>query len=155
MKISELLATHQALLEQTRLANLAQAYATLRRLAERVRRTGLNGLVNLRQPNAAEERFWASLTALEGSQSVIEEHFRDEELMEFADAVAFARGITNLDITFRLEAMTALFVVPLEFALDQAGVVLDLEEGEAETGPGEIGDLGSFDRHRGETPNQR
>ena len=155
MKISELLATHRALLEQTRLANLAQAYATLCRFAARVRRTGLCGLVNLRQPNAAEERFWASLTALEGSQSVIEEHFRDEELMELADAVAFARGITNLDLTFRLEAMTALFVVPLEFALDQTGVVLDLEEGEAETSPGEIGDLESIDRPHGETPNQR
>jgi len=155
MKISELLATHRALLEQTRLANLAQAYATLRRLAERVRRTGLCGLVNLRQPNAAEERFWASLTALEGSQSVLEEHFRDEELMELADAVAFARGLTNLDLTFRLEAMTALFVVPLEFALDQAGVSLDLEPEEPRDSAGDTPWWSARARHPGDTPNQR
>jgi len=98
MKISKLLATHHAILEQARLANLAQAYLTLRRLAERVRRARLHGFVQLRQPDIAEERFWASLTALEGSQSVLEEHFSDEELMEFADAVAFVRG-TNATLS--------------------------------------------------------
>ena len=148
MKISQLLATHHALLQHARLANLAQAYVALRRLAARVQRARLRGLVNLRQPDAAEGRFWASLTALEGNQSVLEEHFRDEELMEFADAVAFARGITGLDILFRLEAMTAEFVEPLEAALTQAGVVLDLGTEEPEGGADDCVWPPTCDRHR-------
>ena len=158
MKISKLLATHHAILEQARLANLAQAFLTLRRLAERVRRARLRGLVQLRQPDAAEERFWASLTALEGSQAVIEEHFTDEELMEFADAVAYVRDTTALDVTFRLEHMGALFVDPLEAELRRSGVEFDLEtetaarptQSQANLLPAPLAA-----RHRGETPRQR
>ena len=141
MKISELLARHHAILQQARLANLAQAYLTLRRLAARVQRARLRGLVNLRQPNVEEERFWASLNALEGSQSVLEEHFCDEELMEFADAVAFVRGVSDLDITFRLEAMTAELVTPLEAALARAGVSLDLSAEACSDGAGAEAEL--------------
>jgi hypothetical protein len=154
MKISKLIATHHAIIQQARLANLAQAYLTLRRCAERVRRAQLCGLVNLRQPDAGEGRMWASLTALEGRQSVLEEHFCDEELMEFADAVAFARSIDVLDIEFRLEALMTEFVVPLEAQLKQAGVDFDLE---AES-PGSHGDgfLSHDSNHRrGGAPNQR
>ena len=154
MKISKLIATHHAIIQQARLANLAQVYVTLRRCAERVQRARLCGLINLRQPDADEGRLWASLTALEGSQSVLEEHFCDEELMEFADAVAYVRGTRKLDITFRLEALTKEFVTPLEAQLKQAGVDFDLE---AESSGG-LG--GSFLLHapyyrRGGTPNQR
>ena len=156
MKISKLLATHHVILEQARLANLAEACLTLRRVAERVTRARLCGLVNLRQPDAAAERLWASLTALEGNQSVLEEHFRDEELMEFADAVAFARGISGLDVTFRLERMSALFVVPLEAELRRAGVEFDLED----TAPsaridGRVLPQPSPNCRPGETPPQR
>jgi len=127
MKISKLIATHHAIIKQARLANLAQAYLTLRRCAERVQRAQLCGLVNLRQPDAAKGRLWASLTALEGNQSVLDEHFCDEELMEFADAVAFVRGIADLNLSFRIETLTTEFVIPLETQLDLAGVELDLE----------------------------
>jgi len=127
MKISKLIATHDFIIEQARLANLAQAYVTLRRCKERVQRARLFGLVNLRQPNTDEGRAWASLTALEGNQSVIEEHFGEEDLMEFADAVAYIRGISGLNVTFKLETISAEFLVPLEADLKQAGVVLDLE----------------------------
>jgi len=155
MKISKLLATHHAILEQARLANLAQAYLTLRRLAERVRRARLHGLVQLRQPDIDEERFWASLTALEGSQSVLEEHFSDEELMEFADAVAFVRGTNALDVTFRIEQVDVLFVEPVEAELRRCGVEFDLETAAAD--PNRSAGIPSSlaDRHRGETPRQR
>ena len=148
MKISKLIAIHHAILQQARLANLAQAYVTLRRLAERVRRAHLRGLVNLRQPDATEGRYWASLTALEGSQSVLEEHFRDEELMEFADAVAFVRGIAGLNILFRIETMTAEFVIPLESTLEQAGVTLDLEAEGPGGGTGDSVWPPAYERHR-------
>lgn len=127
MKISKLIATHQAILKQARLANLAEAYVTLLRCAGRVHRARLCGLVNLRQPDADEGRLWATLTALEGRQSVVDEHFCDEELMEFADAVAFVRGTNKLDVTFKIEALNEAFVVPLEAQLKAAGVELDLE----------------------------
>lgn len=156
MKISKLLATHHAILEQARLANLAEAYLTLRRVAERVRRARLCGLVNLRQPDAEEGRCWASLTALEGSQAVLEEHFRDEEIMEFADAVAFARGRSGLDVTFRLELVEVLFVGPLAEELMRAGIEFDLESAAAAVLPvgKEVAPPGA--KHRpGETPPQR
>ena len=156
MKISKLLATHHAILEQARLANLAQAYLTLRRLAERVRRARLHGLVQLRQPDIDEERFWASLTALEGSQSVLEEHFSDEELMEFADAAAFVRGTNALDVTFWLEHVAVLFVEPVAAELRRCGVESDLETATA-ADPNRPAGIPSplADRHRGETPRQR
>ena len=154
MKISKLIATHHAIIQQARLANLAQAYITLRRCAERVQRARLGGLVNLRQPDADEGRLWATLTALEGNQSVLEEHFCDEELMEFADAVAFARGTSGLDITFHLEALAAEFVGPLKEQLKQAGVDFDLE---AESSGGLSDSFHSHtpDHRRGGAPNQR
>lgn len=156
MKISKLLATHHAILEQARLANLAEAYLTLRRVAGRVLRARLCGLVNLRQSDAAEGRFWASLTALEGNQSVLEEHFRDQELMEFADAVAFSRGTSGLDVTFRLELIAALFIEPLEAELQRAGVEFDLEDVTPATRAGRRALPSSSSNCRpGETPPQR
>jgi hypothetical protein len=127
MKISKLIATHHAIIKQARLANLAQAYITLRLCAERVRRARLSGLVNLRQPNAGEGRFWATLAALEGNQSVLDEHFCDEDLTEFADAVAFVRGISDLNLSFRIETLMTEFVIPLGTQLDLDGVEFDLE----------------------------
>jgi hypothetical protein len=126
MKISKLIATHHAIIKQARLANLAQAYVTLRRCAEQVRRAQLCGLVNLRQPDADKGRLWATLIALEGNQSVLDEHFCDEELMEFADAIAFVRGIADLNVNFRIETLMTEFVIPLETQLYLAGVELDL-----------------------------
>jgi hypothetical protein len=128
MKISKLIATHHAIIKQARLANLAQAYITLRRCAERAERARLSGRINLRQPNAGEGRLWATLTALEGNQSVLDEHFCDEDLMEFADAVAFACGIAELNLSFRIETLMTEFVIPLETQLDLEGVELDLEK---------------------------
>ena len=158
MKISKLLDSHRAILQQARLANLAQAFLTLRRCAERVRRARLRGLVRLRQPDAAEERLWASLSALEGSQSVVEEHFTDEELMELADAVAYVRDTNALDATFRLEHLDALFVQPLEAELRRAGVEFDLATDTAARPPqpdGAATPSPLADSHRGETPRQR
>ncbi len=126
MKISMLLAIHQRLVQHARLANLACAYATLRCFAVRVRRARLRGAVTLCQPDATLGRNWAELTALEGSQAQIEELFTDEDLMELADSIAFARGVSGLEIDFRLEEIETEFVRPLEGALRRAGVQLDL-----------------------------
>jgi predicted Ser/Thr protein kinase len=126
MKLSTLLCIQEQLLQHARLANLACAYATLRRLALRAQTTRLHGLVVLRQPDATCGRNWAELLAIDGSQAQIEEIYTDEELMDFADAVAFARGISGLEIHFRIEELDSEFVRPLEGALRRAGVAIDL-----------------------------
>ncbi len=126
MKLSTLLSIHDRLLHHARLANMAIAYATLRRFALRVRRARLWGKVRLCQPDAPAGRNWATLTALEGSQAALEEMFTDEDLMDFADAVAFARGISGLEVGFCIEDLDVEFVLPLEDALCRAQVVIDL-----------------------------
>ena len=128
MKLSQLLATRKTLIRQAHLANLAYAYLTLTRLAHRVAAARLHGLVRLRQAGGEEEPHWASLTALEGNQSVIEEHFDDDDLMALADAIVFAVGHEFPEIEFNLEELSGKYVAPLRHALDKAGVAIDLAE---------------------------
>ena len=125
MKLSILLAQRSALLHEARLANFAFAYAKLSEIAVRISRAQLRGSVQLQQATPDAEPGWTPLTALEGNQSVIEEHFTDEELTDFADAIAFLRGESNLDLTFRLEEMAEKFLAPLRHQLEQAGVTVD------------------------------
>lgn len=125
MKLSNILAQRQALLRQARLANLAFAYQTLGRFAERIDRSRLGGSVCLKQAAPDAERYWASLTALEGSQSVIEEHFTDEDIMDLADVISFVTGNEALDRAFRLEDLAETFLVPLRAELEQAGVAIE------------------------------
>jgi len=129
MKLSQLLATRKTIIHQANLANLAYAYVTLTRLADRVAAVRLHGLVRLRQAGGdQEEPHWASLTALEGNQSVIEEHFDDDDLMALADAIAYAVGHEFAEIEFNLEELSGKYVAPLRHALDKAGVAIDLAE---------------------------
>jgi hypothetical protein len=125
MNLSTLLAQRQMLLRQTRLANLAFAYVRLGDLAVRIARARMHGSVNLKQAAPEAEACWASLTALEGNQSVIEEHFTDEDITLFADAIAFVTGENHLDLTFHIEELAERFVAPLRHQLEQAGVVFD------------------------------
>ena len=125
MKLSILLTLRPALLRQARLADLAFAYRKLGDFATRIARAQLRGEINLKQAAPEAERCWASLTALAGNQSVIEEHFTDEDIMDLADLVAFATGESNLDVTFRIEQLPEKFLAPLCRQLEQAGVVID------------------------------
>lgn len=102
---------------------MAFAYVTLSAAAAVVRRGQLTGLVRLQQPDEKEERYWASLTALSGSQAVLDEHFSDDDVAAMADAVAFATpGIGLLDVTFPIESLESEYVEPLVAALERAGV---------------------------------
>ncbi len=127
MKLSKLLATRHALLRQAHLASLAQAYLSLRGLATRIARADLRGAVRLQPAEPREERYWPTLTALAGSQAQLEEHFSDQDLMELADAVALAIESDFDEIEFDLEDVGQFFVAPLRFALEQAGVTMDLD----------------------------
>jgi hypothetical protein len=125
MKLSLLLAQRDALLRHARVANLAFAYAKLSDFAARITRARLHGAVQLRQPMPDAGPGWLPLVALEGNPSVFEEHFTEEDLTDFADALAFVAGESPLDVTFRIEELADRFVTPLRRQLEQAGVDLD------------------------------
>ncbi|MSU51673.1 MAG: hypothetical protein EXS37_21710 [Opitutus sp.] len=124
-KLSTLLTQREALLRQVRLANLAFAYTTLEDFVCRIARAQLRGRVALQHAAPDEERYWASLTAIDGNQSVIEEHFSDEDIMDLADVIAFSTANEALDLTFRLEELGEVFLTPLRAELAGAGIALD------------------------------
>jgi hypothetical protein len=123
--LSKLLAHRQAVLQQARLANLAFAFATLDRFASRVARAGIRGVVTLKPANPDEERYLATLTPHAGSQSVIEEHFTDEDLLELADVLGFASGDAETEVTFAVEDIDEAFVAPLRLELEREGIRID------------------------------
>ncbi|HEX2854860.1 MAG TPA: hypothetical protein VHO24_16625 [Opitutaceae bacterium] len=125
MKLSTLLTQRERLLQQSRLASLAFAYARLADFSARIARARLTGEVALRHAAPEMERYCASLTALEGRQSVIEEHFTDEDLMDLADVVGFLFGEREVERTFRLEEMAGTFLAPLRHELERSGVNID------------------------------
>jgi hypothetical protein len=125
MKLSILLAQRSALLRQARLANLAFAYEALAKFAARIARAQLRGAVLLKSAAPDQERYCATLTALEGSQAVLDEHFTDEDVMELADVVAFLRGNLAADDAFRLEEVAERLLAPLRAELERAGIAID------------------------------
>lgn len=128
MTLSQLIASRQLINRQANLANLAYAYLTVKRFADRVQRAGLRGRVRLRPADVTAEHYWASLTAVDGAQSVVEEHFSEEDVMDLADAVAYAIEGDFHEVIFPLERMHARLVVPLQVLLAHAGITIDLEE---------------------------
>lgn len=125
MKLSTLLSQRQTLLRQARLANLAFAHETLAKFTTQIARASLRGLVALKSACPEQDRYCATLTALEGSQAVIEEHFTDENLMEFADVIAFLTGNAFADETFRLEDVAEKLLAPLRAELEREGIAID------------------------------
>lgn len=126
MKLSSLLTQRPALLQQARLANLAFAYDRLSDFARRVARAHLAGNVRLQTAAPEAQRYYPTLTALEGNQSVIEEHFSDEDLLDFADVLTYVSNENQLDLVFRLDELEIRFLIPLREELAKAGVALDL-----------------------------
>jgi len=123
--LTSLLAHRAALIKQARLANLAYAYETLGRFEKRIARARLRGSVTVRHAAPEEERYWASLTANEGAQSVLEEHFSDEDVMELADLLTFLSCSDALEVTFSLEELSERFLTPLRAELEREGIAID------------------------------
>lgn len=123
MNFHQLLQLRDGLLRQSRLANVAFAWHRLAIVGDRIATVGLHGRVCLRVAEHATEAAWPLLTALEGSQAVIDEHFTDEDVIELADLIAFA-GIDPVDgaHVFRLEDLVARFGSPLRRELERAGI---------------------------------
>ena len=128
MKLSNILAQRQALLQQARLANLAYAYERLSVFTDRIAYARLSGEVRLQFIATDGERAIPTLTALQGSQSVIEEHFTDEDIVVLCDVIAYTTGDSEIDITFRLEELVDRLLAPLRERLEQAGILFDDRE---------------------------
>lgn len=122
MNFHQLLHERDALLRQARLANTAYAYRRLGEFAGRIARAQLHGVVRLDSGDPAGERPWPGLTALDGSQAVLEEHFLDEDILELADILRFLGVDTGSGVSFRLEELAGRFLPGLRRELEQAGL---------------------------------
>lgn len=128
MKLSFLLAQRQALLRQARLAHLAHAYDRLDDFARRVARARLRGEVHLQASAPESGNYHASLTALQGAQSVVEEHFTENDIIDLASVITDVTGQLELDLNFPIEELASRFQTPLRQQLEQAGVSIDDRE---------------------------
>lgn len=122
MNFHQLLQQRDALLRQARLANTAYAYRRLGEFAGRIARARLHGVVRLDAGDLVAERPWPGLTALEGSQAALEEHFLDEDIIELADILAFLGRDVDTGVTFRLEEFGGRHLPALRRELEQAGM---------------------------------
>lgn len=128
MNFHQLLQQRDALLRQARLANVAFAHGWFGVFAARVARARLQGLVTLQPADPAEGQPWPRLTAVEGSQAVLEEHFLDEEVVELTDILGFlGEDIPSDGYLFRLEDLAGRFRPQLREELVAAGIALSGE----------------------------
>lgn len=126
MKLSFLLAQRPALVRQVCLANLAFAHQTLGDFSRRIARARIAGRVRLEHAAPNDERFFATLTALDSHQSVIEEHFTDGDIMDLADVIAFLLGHDAVNLTFPIEDLAGKFLLEVRAELERAGVTFDV-----------------------------
>ena len=123
MNFHQLILNRPALLRQARLANLAFAWQRLDAFATRIARARLHGQVTLLLPDPEADRPWPVLLALEGSQSVIEEYFLDDDIAELADILVFLSDNNQIaEFTFPLEELAGHYLPGLQRVLGQAGI---------------------------------
>lgn len=126
MKFNQLLHQRDALLRHARLANLAFAHHQLVEFGTRIAQARLRGSVTLSLADPSDDRHWPTLFAHEGNQSVIEEHFIDEDILELADILSFLHeGEDHTEFTFRLDELEDSFLPGLRRELVDAGVALE------------------------------
>ncbi len=121
MNFQQLLQQREALQREARLANLAYAYERLGIYGSRIAQAGLRGAATLRLADPDAEQPWPALIALNGSQAVIEEHFTEEDIAEFADIVAFLTEDDRRVIVFDWEELTARLQAELRAELEAHG----------------------------------
>lgn len=125
MNFQQLLQQRDALLRQARLANVAFAYHRLGEFADRLARAGIRGALTVQLADPSSDRFWPVLTATAANQSVIDEHFLDEDVVELADVLAFLSPESDaVEFAFSVEQLTGKFLPLLRRELERAGVAL-------------------------------
>lgn len=123
MNIRHLLQQRSQLLRQTRLANVAYAYARLEDFGARIARAGLRGTATLHPADPSVDRLLPELASSEIPESCLEEHFLDEDLAELADLLAFVcEDRQPTAHTFRVERLAEQLRPGLRAELEAAGV---------------------------------
>ena len=113
---------------QAALAHTAAAWLTLQYASLRIAAAGLHGTVRLRQSDPEEEETMsATLTSDDIRSSVLEEHFTEDELLEIAEALAYATDVDYVDAEFPIETLGETYAAPLLRSLKKSGVTLDIE----------------------------
>lgn len=132
MHFAELLHRRARLLQQARLANLAFAHARLADYAHRIERAGLRGSATLQPADPAADQFWPTLNSESAAQSVIDEHFLDEDVLELEEIVTFlqAEGFA-VDETVELADLGRRLLPQLRRELLRAGVTMPGQPGPA------------------------
>jgi hypothetical protein len=125
MKLSQLLSQRTAALRRARLANLGYAHEVLRDFIRRARAAQLHGRLHVRSADPDAECYAPLLIALDANNSVVEEHFTDEDIATLADVLEFVTGRSPIDLTFEIDAMDGRFVGPIRAELRHAGVTID------------------------------
>ena len=117
MKFDDLLNHHKELLQAARIAHLAYAYHQVGTFAGRIASTGLRGEVVLLGPDPKEKRPLAILHAVGFNQSVIEEHFLQDEIIELHAVLAYVHEAKAIiEMRFRLEDFGAVYLPALRLA---------------------------------------
>ncbi len=123
MKFDDLLNYRDELVRHARLANVAYAYQWLTDFSARVAQSGLRGEVMLRAADAEGNPRKPRLHAVDFNQSVVQEHFLDEEIAELSDVLAFAHnGSLIVELKFRIEEVAARFLPALRRELEESEV---------------------------------
>lgn len=125
MKLSQLLHARDSLVQRANLANLAFAYQVLADFSARVARARLTGTVTLQSADPESDRYWATLTTDAFNQSVIEEHFSEEDLTELSDAIAYLAAADEVNLHTRIEEIADNYLPPLRALLERAGIEID------------------------------
>lgn len=124
MTYKELLEHRDELLRVAKLANIAHAHYWLGGFADRVDRARLRGEVVLRGPDADEGRLEPELVAVDFSQSVVEEHFEDEEIRELHAVLSFVHDAERIvEARFRLEGVGELYLPAIRRVLVVMGIL--------------------------------
>ncbi len=136
MKFDDLINYRDELVRHARLANLAYAYQWLTDFSARAAQSGLRGEVVLRGADAEGHPRPPVLVAMDFNQSVVQEHFLDEEIAELAAVLAFVHnGSLVIELKFRLEEITARFLPALRRELEESGIFPE----EPAASPGDAG----------------
>ena len=123
MKFDDLLNYRDELVRHARLANVAYAYQWLTDFSARVAQSGLRGEVMLRAADAEGNPRKPRLFAVDFNQSVVQEHFLDDEVAELAHVLAFVNnGSLVIELKFRLEEVAARFLPALRRELEESEV---------------------------------
>jgi hypothetical protein len=123
MNFQQLIHHRDALLRQARLANLAFACDRVASFAARLERAGIKGPMTLHPADSSADRFVPTLVAHAFAQSVLDEHFLDEDVIELADVLGYltTEGF-DLEFTFEVDTLLDEILPVLVQELQRAGI---------------------------------